>query len=531
MVQAAERLVESLRRRGIEPGARDLNSRIVAFELYARASNAARLRVVRKLVSMRVHRSTATSCAKAWIRTGDFLLSEKAPDEYTHVVGNPPYVRWSKVPARLRKAYEERLPSEMARGDLYLPFLDRAFDELKAEGKLGFVCSDRWQYAVYGRGFRRKWLSRLDVLSNRRIEATEAFMRKVSAHANVLVASKRTHPKGNGFDAGSVHQPQGKSLADRGCVIRVGPALGVTSAFVVDDKTADLEPDLLLPWVDSSEVLEGRVDWRGRFVASLFDENGGLRDLREYPRLARHLARFRGDLEARYIVRHGAPWYRTIDRLRAADWQRPKILVPEIAKEPRVALDCQGLVPSHGVYAVFPPKNDVEGIYEALRDGGLGRGLKGIAPTLKNGYVRCYKKFLSAVRDLIDRGRRLADTCLFRRVLRGTGCVQGVRGRVPGPATLVLRCLQAFASPYPGVPLQPRALAVLPVSGESTLIGVSSAKMARPASTCRQESERTIRATRSGIRMPGVWAEDHACCHDPTGSVAEIVVTRGHVLP
>ena len=180
VVQAAERLVESLRRRGIEPGARDLNPRIVAFELYARASSAARCRVVRKLVSMRVHRSTAKSCAKAWIRTGDFLLSEKAPDEYTHIVGNPPYVRWSKVPARLRKAYEERLPSEMARGDLYLPFLNRAFDELKAEGMLGFVCSDRWLYAVYGRGFRRKWLSRLDVLSNRRVEAAEAFTRAVS---------------------------------------------------------------------------------------------------------------------------------------------------------------------------------------------------------------------------------------------------------------------------------------------------------------------------------------------------------------
>lgn len=398
VVQAAERLVESLRRRGIEPRAGDLKPKIVAFELYARASSAARRRVVRKLVSMRVHRNTAKSCAKAWIRTGDFLLSEKAPDSYTHVVGNPPYSRWSKVPSRLRKAYEERLSSEMARGDLYLPFLDRALDELEAEGMLGFVCSDRWQYAVYGRGFRCKWLARLDVLLNRRVEAGEAFTKEVSAYANVLIASKRTHPTANVFGARPTARPRGRSLTDRGCAIRVGPALGVTPAFVFDDETADLEPGLLLPWVDSSEVQEGRVAWRGRFVVSIFDDDGGLRDLREFPRLARHLARYRGELEARYIVRHGAPWYRTIDRLRAADWRRPKILVPEIAKEPRVALDRRGFVPSHGVYAIFPPAADVEGIYEALRDGGLGRGLEGIAPTLKNGYVRCYKRFLSAVR-------------------------------------------------------------------------------------------------------------------------------------
>ena len=398
MVQAAERLVESSRRTGIQPGARDLKPRIVAFELYAPAAIAARRRVVAKLVSMRVHRSTAKSCAKAWIRTGDFLLSEKARDEYTHVVGNPPYVRWSKVPTPLRKAYEERLSSEMARGDLYLPFLDRALDELEAEGKLGFVCSDRWQYAVYGRSFRCKWLSRLDVLLNRRVEAAEAFTREVSVYANVLVVSKRRHPKGNGFGAPSAHRTRGRSLADRGCVIRVGPALGVTPAFVFDAETADLEPGLLLPWVDSSEVREGRVAWRGRFVASMFDEDGRLRDLREYPRLAHHLTRYRGKLEMRYIVRHGAPWYRTIDRIRSADWRRPKILVPEIAKEPRVALDRRGFVPSHGVYAIFPPVDDVDGIYDALRNGGLGRGLEGIAPTLKNGYVRCYKRFLNAVR-------------------------------------------------------------------------------------------------------------------------------------
>ena len=397
VVQAAERLVESLRRGGIEPRARDLKPRIVAFELYARAADTARRRVVSKLVSMRVHRSTAKSCAEAWIRSGDFLLSEKVQGRYSHVVGNPPYVRWSKVPTRLRRSYEESLSPEMARGDLYLPFLDRALDELETEGKLGFVCSDRWQFAVYGRGFRCKWLPRMDVLSNQRVEAAEAFTKEVSAYANLLVASKRSDPKDNEFGTGPPHVPRRRSLADRGCVIRVGPALGVTTAFVFDDETANLESGLLLPWVDSSEVQEGCIAWRGRFVASMFDDDGRLLNLHEYPRLARHLARYRYELGARYIVRNGAPWYRTIDRVRATDWRRPKILVPEIAKQPRVALDHQGFVPSHGVYAIFPPLNDVEGIYETLRDGGLWRGLEGIAPKLKNGYTRCYKRFLSAV--------------------------------------------------------------------------------------------------------------------------------------
>lgn len=397
VVQAAERLIQSFRRKGVEPRAEDLKPRIQAYELYARASCQARRRVVRKLTAMRVHRSTAKSCAKAWIQTGDFLLSKKVPEAYTHVVGNPPYVRWSKVPAHLRRAYQEFIASEMAKGDLYLPFLDRALDELKSGGRIGFVCADRWQYATYGNAFRHKWLSRLKILSNSRVEAAEAFTRNVSAYASVLVALKLEESTGLRTCNQVATFSRGKTLADRGCIIRVGPALGVSSAFVFEADSAAIETDLLAPWVDCSEVRDGHILWRGSYVASMFDEEGRLRDLRKFPKMARHLARYRDELEARYIVKHGAPWYRTIDRVRVKDWIRPKILVPEIAKEPRVALDRKGLVPSHGLYAIFPPAEDVEGIYEALRNGGLAKGLSGIAPTLKNGYVRCYKKFLSAV--------------------------------------------------------------------------------------------------------------------------------------
>ena len=99
------------------------------------------------------------------------------------------------------------------------------------------------------------------------------------------------------------------------------------------------------------------------------------------------------------------------------------------------------------------------------------------------------------------------------------------------PAALVSRRLQAFANLSLGVPLQRRVLAVLSGSRVSVLVGASSAKMARPASTRRQEPKRTTRATRPGIRRPCVRAGDNACRHDPTGSVAKEVTTRGHVLP
>lgn len=149
VVQAAIRLVKSYRNHGIEPRARHLRSRITAFELHPGAAREARQRVREALRSQGVHPRTAAACSAAWVRNADFLLSEAPPEPYTHVVGNPPYIRWSKVPAPLKSLYEERLAAEMARGDLFLPFLDRSFDLLAPDGRCGFLCADRWLYMAF----------------------------------------------------------------------------------------------------------------------------------------------------------------------------------------------------------------------------------------------------------------------------------------------------------------------------------------------------------------------------------------------
>lgn len=399
VAEAALRLVESYRRRDIEPRARDLRGRISAFELHAEAAADARSRVAQELVSAKVDPRTAMACAKAWIREDDFLLSDKAGESYTHVVGNPPYLRWSRVPTPLRLLYEKHISPQLTQGDLYLPFLDKALSELKVGGVCGFICSDRWQFASYGAAFWKSWQGRLSILLNKPIDASEAFTRDVSAYANMFVARKRSYTKPRRSTPKRRGRRQTRTLAERGCVVRVGPALGVTSAFVVESRNADVEQDLLLPWVASAEIRSGEVQWRGRHVISVFDEAGGLVDLAEYPRLKQHLMRYRSELEARYIVRSGGrPWYRPIERLNPDRWRQPKLLLPDIVKNPTVALDYSGLIPSHGIYAIFPPADQVEEIHALLRDGDLAVALSGIAPTLKNGYMRCYKHFLDAIR-------------------------------------------------------------------------------------------------------------------------------------
>ncbi len=160
----------------------------------------------------------------------------------------------------------------------------------------------------------------------------------------------------------------------------------------------DVEPELLRPWIDGSEIKEGAAARDGRRVITMNRKDGDLIELERFPRLRARLARFRKLLKKRSIVRNGARWYRSIDRVRSSDWIRPKLLIPELAKVPRVAIDRSGAIPSHGVYAIFAPDDDVEALYEKLRDGKLAKALEGIAPKVKGGYVRCYRRFLLMVR-------------------------------------------------------------------------------------------------------------------------------------
>ena len=393
LVEAVRRLVASFVRHGLRLDIKALRDRMSAYELAPGEANKARSRIVAEMKEMGVHHLTAKACARAWVRNEDFLLAELPHSGFTHIVGNPPYIRWSKVPKAISKAYAEKLPSAIARGDLYLPFLHRSFEHLSHDGRCAFVCSDRWRYTVYAREFRERWLTSMHIETRPAGEPADAFVRDVYVQPEILIARPRESPK----PLTKKRKRGGKTLAELGCTIRVGPALGVTPAFVLEPHEQDVEPHLLHPWVDTSEVFAGRIDWIGRRVISPYDKTGTLVDLEKHPLFAAHIRRFEWRLRARYIVRNGGDWYRTIDKVKVTDWSQPKLFIPEIAKIPRVAIDRSGAIPSHGLYCVFSHQEEIEKVYDRLRDGKLAKALTPIAPKIKGHYTRCYRRFLEMI--------------------------------------------------------------------------------------------------------------------------------------
>jgi adenine-specific DNA-methyltransferase len=98
----------------------------------------------------------AAQLADGWIRHADFLLSGvdlfsdddvPAPDV---VIGNPPYIRYDDFPEALAAQYRSTWPTMRGRGDIYVGFIERSLKMLAPDGRVGFICADRWMRNQYG---------------------------------------------------------------------------------------------------------------------------------------------------------------------------------------------------------------------------------------------------------------------------------------------------------------------------------------------------------------------------------------------
>ncbi|MEQ9040861.1 MAG: hypothetical protein RIE24_21185 [Silicimonas sp.] len=393
VARAADRLLRSFiaKRRPFRRA--DLAERIRSYEIHPGEAARARGRLIPMLKGHGLSKSDAQAIVAEWVRTGDFLRDPLPAGHFTHVVGNPPYMRWSKLPACLRAEYEQVLPAETARGDLFLPFLDRGIEALKVGGYLGFLCTDRWKYMGFAEGFRAIRLPQVDILQDRPITPAEAYVEKASTYPSIVVMRRRRAPKKPVRRA-----RKGLSLKQAGFEVRVGPALGCTEAFVLPiDHADEVEPELLRPWLSPSDVQDGSIRDASRVVICMYDNQGKLRDIERFPKTKAWLSRHRHKLEQRSVVRkHGAVWYRPIDKVSGETWKGPKLLVPELSKTPRLAFDTSGAVPAHGLYSIEASDADMElaELAAKLGDGYFAKEMSKLAPKASGGYVRCYKRFI-----------------------------------------------------------------------------------------------------------------------------------------
>lgn len=448
LLPAIDRLLIAWRQAGRPDPYGSMRDAVRAVELHRTSFDIVRNKVLTRLEAEGITASTACDLADAWLIFGDFLLIPLEMS-FDAVVGNPPYVRQELIAAALMNEYRARYQTIYDRADIYIPFIERSLSTLTDDGRLGFICSDRWMKNRYGGPLRRLVADRYHLSIYVDMVDTPAFLSDVIAYPAITVITRRqsgptriarrptiekvalasltqallsegTQPPSSGVaelkGVASGSEPwvleaseqlplvrrleaAFPTLEEAGCRVGIGVATGADKAFIGPFAELDVEPDRKLPLVMTRDIEEGTVAWRGLGVVNPFGPDGRLVALTEFPRLNAYLQARRGDIEGRHVARRApANWFRTIDRIYPELAVRPKLLIPDIKGEAHVVYESEGLYPHHNLYFVISDDWDLRALQAVLLSAVSRLFVATYSTKMRGGYLRFQAQYLRRIR-------------------------------------------------------------------------------------------------------------------------------------
>ncbi len=395
LIPAIQRLMDSLRTQGILPTAELLKESIRGVELHTESLNKTKAKISEILKSNSVPAPDIKILLDAWLVRGDFLLTQ-FDHTFTHVVGNPPYIRQESIPSALIAEYRRRFETIYDRADIYVPFIEYSLKLLSDKGVLGFICADRWMKNRYGGPLRKLVSGQFHLRTYVDMVGTSAFHSEVIAYpAITIIANEPTgptylakrpeieasvlkdlaHSLTKGVDARTATikddgmpwtlddsetlslvqrlEKDFPSLEEAGCKVGIGVATGADGAFIAPFETLDIEADRKLPLVTTKDIKAGKIEWRGLGVINPFDDDGKLVSLSEYPKLSAYLKQHESVIKNRHVAKKNPNgWYRTIDRVYPEIAKKAKLLIPDIKQEASVIYDKGEFYPHHNFYYI-----------------------------------------------------------------------------------------------------------------------------------------------------------------------------------
>ena len=446
LVPAVQRLLTVALRTGINLA--DLPSPIAGFDIDPNHVASARRAVAMELRAQGFDTASAATLAERWIQLGDFLLRPETR-RFEVIVGNPPYVRIEQLSAQLQTEYRKRYRSLYDRADLYVAFIERGLQLLSSEGILSFICADRWIVNKYGAPLREMLTGSFRVACYVDLHSASPFESEVIAYPSIFavtpgiggavqvcslstasreeceavlpalstgasscpgVSVARYDSWFSGTEPWIITSPRHlntlRSLESRFLPIeatgqtrvRIGVATGDDGTYIVGED-ADIEPDRLVPLVMRSDIDKGEVRDARRFVINTFRDNGGVVDLRDFPRLARHFKAHELNVRQRHVSqKNPSSWFRTIDRVYPQLVGAPKLLIPDIAGANEVVFEQGRFHPHHNLYFITSDEWDMEVLGGLLSSRVALFFVWSYAVKMRGGYLRFQAQYLRRIR-------------------------------------------------------------------------------------------------------------------------------------
>ncbi len=378
-----------------------------------------------------------------WLVHADFL-TVLLPAHFTHVVGNPPYLRLESLPKDLLRLYRSQWTSLFDRADLYVAFIEKSLGLLRTEGRLGFICADRWMKNRYGGPLRALVADSFHLDAYVDFTGCSAFFSEVDAYPAVTVIRR-----GKGLKTYTAFRPEISETAlialvkalrgetthpavlvrqdvaqsdqswafdEDGCMdairrleinfpeletvgvrVGIGVATGADAVFIGRD--LDVEDSRKLPLVTTRDIRSGRVEWGGKWVLNPFEADGRLVELAAYPRFATYLEKNRQRIAQRNVAaRNPNGWFRTIDRIHESLTSRPKLLIPDIKCSAHVVYEEGNLYPHHNLYHITSETWDLRALQTVLSSRLALAFIAAYSPRMRGGNLRFQAQYLRRIR-------------------------------------------------------------------------------------------------------------------------------------
>jgi len=369
----------------------------------------------------------------------DFLLSYG--DKFDIVVGNPPYVRYERIPHLMKVKYRAIFKTFRGRSDIYLAFFEKALRSLNPGGRLCFICSDRWMKNSYGKNLRRLIASEYSVPFILNLNKTQAFDEKVDGYPSITLISRSKKCKTLYFQISNIDElklllginedkysipgaktitlaedgspwcfnaPIGElndnctSIEAQGFKIGIGVATGADSIFIGSGLQNIVEEKVLLPIVLSRDISNGKLSWSGNYVINPFSESGCLLNLAKYPKLHDYFISSKNVLQGRHVAKKTpSRWYRTIDPIHKKLISCPKILLPDMKARQKIVIDPGNYYPHHNVYYITEVSNSMPSLKllaAVLMSDFVFCQMANVSTIMRGGFVRWQSQNLRMVR-------------------------------------------------------------------------------------------------------------------------------------
>lgn len=387
------------------------------------------------------------SLLDVWLIRDDFLLHHfERPFDF--VIGNPPYLRQEDIPDVLLEEYRRKFTTIFDRADLFVPFIEKGLRILNRNGRLGYICSDRWTKNRYGGPLRELVSTGFSLLYQIDMNDEDAFESSVSAYpAITVIADGKSLPtrilakpsrhgwslKKCGVEIRRKELPAGgpvwelpglgpgrnpwlldspgvfsivtrteqamPALEEAGCKVTIGVATGCDRVFIRKEFDPTVESSRLLPLALAADLSGGKVEWGGSYLANPFGTDGNLVDLEDYPGFKAYLEANKEPLKKRHVAKKSPHrWYRTIDHVHTDLTGTPKLLIPDIKGVPVVALDPGQFYPHHNLYVVTSDTWDLRALQRVLHSPHAWVMVAAYSVRMRGGFLRFQAQNLRRIR-------------------------------------------------------------------------------------------------------------------------------------